>query len=153
MNKTGLREKIKSLAERICRDQGLQLIDVEVKGDAGRVIFQIYADSLKGITLGECEQMSRLLMDEIDMNDDVPQNYRLDVSSPGLDRPLESDFDFQKNIGYDLSVQTVEEENNKTYTGQLLRFDTDFIYLDDPKTGEHTIPRAEIRQARIKLKW
>lgn len=149
----GLKQQIVEIADRICREQNLHLIDVEVKGDANRTVFQIFADSITGITLGECERVSRLIMDEIDMDDAFPRNYRLDVSSPGLDRPLKTDFDFQKNVGYDLSVQVLEEDEKKTYTGQLLRSDADFIYLTDKKGGEKAIRRKDIDRAKVKLKW
>jgi ribosome maturation factor RimP len=148
-----LKTRIETLADSVCRDLGLQLIDAEVKGDAKQTVFRIYADSEKGITLGECEAVSRALMDRIDIDDGYPRNYRLDVSSPGLDRPLVTDFDFRKNIGQEVAVYAHEESEKKQYTGRLIRYDEDFIYLEQAKQDDVSIRRDHIDQVKIKLKW
>jgi len=148
-----LKTEVAALAETVCRNHDLELIDLEVKGDKKQTVFRVSADPERGITLGECETVSRELMDRIDMDDRFPRNYRLDVSSPGLDRPLKTDLDFRKNTGQDVVAYVREESVKKQVTGQLIRFDADFIYLEDAAQGEKAIRRADLDTVKIKLKW
>jgi ribosome maturation factor RimP len=148
-----LTDKVKKIAESLCEEHGLYLVEALVKGDMKNPIFQIYADNEKGITLEQCTLISREMRDELDMDETITGNYRLDVSSPGLTRPLELDFQFKKNIGRDLVVKVnIEDGKKKKYRGKLVSFDADKIEI---KTSESMleIERKNIDQAKVKLAW
>ena len=146
-------EKLRNITEELCSDMQLHLIDLEVKGDKNKPLYQVFADTEKGITLGECEQLSRSIQDEIDIDDDFPQKYRLDVSSPGLDKPLVEDFQFSRAIGKDIALQIKEEKSNKNIIGKLISFDKEALVLEIKKGKEEIFPRNDIGEVKFKLQW
>ncbi|MCB0282414.1 MAG: ribosome maturation factor RimP [Calditrichae bacterium] len=136
-----------------CLEMGLYLVDLEIKGDKNNPLFLVFADKEDGITLGECEKLSRAIQDEIDFNDDFPVKYRLDVSSPGLDRPLKEDFQFKKNINKNLDVKISHEDSVKKMVGTLKSFDSDTLSLEDSKGHGFIVQRKDILEAKVKLQW
>lgn len=146
-------EKLRNITEELCAGMQLQLIDLEVKGDKNKPLYQVFADSEKGITLGECGKLSRLIQDEIDIDEDFPQIYRLDVSSPGLDKPLIEDFQFHRAIGKDITFVIREEKPKKQIVGKLKSFDKGILVLKDKKGNEECFSRSDIGEVKVKLQW
>ncbi|NOG43732.1 MAG: hypothetical protein HND50_00765 [Calditrichaeota bacterium] len=144
-------EKLRNITEGLCSDLHLHLIDLEVKGDKSKPLYQVFADSEKGITLGECEQLSRLIQDEIDIDDDFPLKYRLDVSSPGLDKPLVEDFQFDRCIGKNITFTFEESKNN--VIGKLKSFNEKMLIIENKKGIEQQYSRSKIGEVKIKLQW
>ena len=126
-------EKLEKIVKPICEAENLYLVELKIGGDAKKAVFKIYADSEKGINLGQCEKLSRLIQDELDMDEQFLKNYRLDVSSPGLDRALVFDWEYKKNIGHNLEITLVSAEK---IIGRLLSFDG----LVKSATGESLSP-------------
>jgi ribosome maturation factor RimP len=131
----------------------LHLIDLEIKGDKNKPLYQVFADTEKGVTLDECAQLSRLIQDEIDIDEDFPQKYRLDVSSPGLDKPLIEDFQFSRTIGKDITFQILEKKSKKNIVGKLKSFDKDILILENIKGNEEHFVRHDIGEVKVKLQW
>jgi len=145
-------ERIRKMAIPLCEQMQLRLVDIQVQGSTSKPIFNIFADSENGITLGQCTDLARQIQDELDMDAAIQQNYRLNVSSPGLDRPLSLDWEFQKNIGKNLKIQVREDETSREYLGELISWDKETIKIEfngDTKL----IPRKQIIKAKIKLQW
>ena len=145
-------QKLESIIKPICEEMNLYLMDVKVKGDRRNTVIQVFADNEKGITLGECELLTRKIQDEIDMDDSFSTNYRLDVSSPGIGHPLNYDFEFKKNIGRTLAVTETAGEQKKYYEGVLQESDEHSITLLTDK-GEKKIDRTKLEQAKVKVQW
>jgi len=93
------RENIIALVEPVLEAQGLDLVDLEFARMGSRWLVRIYMDREGGVTLQDCSDMSRLIGDILDVNDLPPGPYNLEVSSPGLDRPLKREKDFIKYKG------------------------------------------------------
>lgn len=146
-------DQLKKIVSDICSDMGLYLVDLEVKGDKNNPMYMVYADTDDGVTLGECEKLSRAIQDEIDFNDEFPVKYRLDVSSPGLDRPLKEDFQFKKNINKNLEVKISHEDSVKKLVGTLKSYDSDALSLEDNKGHGFIVQRKDILEAKVKLQW
>jgi len=146
-------EKLRGIVEAICSDMQLFLVEMEIKGNKNNPLIQIYADNEKGITLEQCVQVSRAIQDEIDFDDDFPIKYRLDVSSPGLDRPLVNDFQFRRNIGKKVSLKLAGKDSNKRIENTLKYVDEKILVLEDKNGNEQKFNRDEILDARIKLQW
>ncbi len=138
-------DRLLNIIEELCVDMHLHLIELEVKGDKSRPLYQVYVDSAEGITLGECGQLSRAIQDEIDFNDAFPQKYRLDVSSPGLDKPLIKDFQYKRNIGKEITFLFEDGKSKKNIVGFLKSFDTDSLVIETDKGKETGFPRTAIR--------
>lgn len=146
-------DQLREIVSTICSEMSLYLIDLEVKGDKNNPLYMVYADTENGITLGECEKLSRAIQDEIDFDERFPRRYRLDVSSPGLDRPLIEDFQFKKNIDKDIAVKISHEDSVKNVTGTLKTFDADTLNLEDKKGNHFSVQRKDILEAKVKLQW
>ncbi len=147
-----LKQKIEELVIPVIKEHNLHLVEIKIQGSFRNPAIEVFADSEKGITLGECETLTRLIRDELDMDGSFDNNYRLSVSSPGLDRPLQEDWDFQKNIGKTLKVKYSVDDINRQAEGTLVRWDAASIELES-KSGTVVIPREQIVKAKIKLKW
>lgn len=123
-----LTESVKNVVEPIIIQNGMELVDVEFKNLYGQDTLIIYIDKEGGITLDDCELIHNAIdapMDELDPTMGVP--YNLNVSSPGIDRPLKTKRDFDKKIGKDVEVSLykpiAEIGKQKKFTAKLLSFD------------------------------
>ncbi len=148
-----LKEKIEALVQPICENNGFYLLDLKVKGDLRHLVIQVFADNEKGITIDDCAFLSRRIQDELDMDESLFMNYRLDVSSPGLDHPLRYDWEFKKNLGRPLVVKYfIEPDKLWRVSGKLIDFNSEQIVLES-KRGTLEIKRDDIKQAKVKLQW
>jgi ribosome maturation factor RimP len=140
---------IKELVLPLLDEKQIELIDIELKGNVGNLLLRIYVDCDGGISLGKCTAISRDVSDILDKNDVIPGKYRLDVSSPGLDRPLKTVRDFQRNIDRYVIIARTEGPD---VTGIIISANEQQIILSEAK-DEITIPFDTIRYGKIKLKW
>ncbi len=149
-----LQERLFEIAARIVKEQGAELIDVEVKGDGQGALFLIYSDTEAGITLGECVKISRAIQDELDIDGGFPGRYRLEVSSPGLTRPLTTDFQLKKNIGQDISVRFNDPDSKlQKVSGVLSAFTETQLHIRMADGSLKSLNREKIKTIKIKLKW
>lgn len=145
--------KLEEHIKKICNDFGYIFVDASIHGHRNKQNIKIVADTEKGITLEECQKISREISDIIFRKDLIYGDYRLDVSSPGLDKPLEHDYEFKRNIGKNLSVNYSDESGNfNEIVGELVAFDNSELTLK--YKNENTIIKLEkINKAKIRLKW
>lgn len=114
-------DKVKQLAEPICVGEGLELIQVKFINKAGGMILQIYLDKPGGILLDDCINISRQLSDVLDVALDLKCAYRLEVSSPGPDRPLTQLNDFHRFEGHQVQIKLKTALNGrKNFKGLLM---------------------------------
>jgi ribosome maturation factor RimP len=112
-------------------------------------VLRIYVDAEGGITLDQCVEVSREVGTLIDLEDVVPDQYVLEVSSPGLDRPLKKEKDFRAAVGRRVKVKMKKPVGRRrNFTGILERFDNDVVTLR-VDNDEVTLPVKGIEQARI----
>jgi ribosome maturation factor RimP len=145
-------KKVRELISSLFDDVHLHLVDLEIRGKSGSQVVSVFADTGQGITLDEITRLTREINDLLDMHDVIRGAYRLDVSSPGIDRPLLALWEFEKNIGRDLRVIFEEDNEQKEAAGTLISANEDEIVLKIKK-DEIAIPLASIIKARVKLKW
>lgn len=106
-------EKIKTMVSNILQRNGIELIDITYRRESGGNILRISADTERGITIGECAKMNEIISSVLDESVVIEDRYILEVSSPGLDRPLKSKSDFLKAKGKRIRVHTYMAINNK----------------------------------------
>ena len=99
MDPATLQKMLENLFFPVLEMRGIELVELVVSGGQRRKLVRIYVDRPNGITIGECAELSRLLADVLDTHDPVEGTYVLEVSSPGLTRPLKNDRDFQRALG------------------------------------------------------
>ena len=139
-------DEIRHLAQDIVESEKLELVDVEFKAGKSRSLLRIYIDKQGGVTLSECETVSRQLSAILDVKDLVKDAYILEVSSPGLDRPFKTDRDYQRNVGKLVKLQLAEGST----TGILKDVNDDFVVLDQ-NGASREIRRESIVRAQQEI--
>lgn len=123
--------QVMDLATPVLEDLGFELVDVEYLSDHGRWVLRIYIDKEGGVTIEDCAKISRELGDLIDIKDIIDHEYVLEVSSPGLNRPLKKEKDFIRAINKKIKVRMTEPVNGRrNYSGYLKDFRENTLYLE-----------------------
>ena len=118
---------VRDLVERLLEREGVDLVDLELKGAPGRQVLRVFVDVEGGITIDQCVALSRKISDLLDRKDPIPGRYRLEVSSPGVDRPLKQPRDFQRNVGREVKVDVRRGEETEQVTGKILSAGEDLV--------------------------
>jgi ribosome maturation factor RimP len=154
---TGLAARVATLAEPVLRELGMRLVRVRVSGGAGCTL-QIMAERPDGtMTIDDCEAVSRTLSPVLDAADPVEGAYRLEVSSPGIDRPLVRRSDFDRYAGHDIRIEmSVMVEGRKRFRGTLIGTDGDAARIrgaagPDGVPTEISLPIEDMAEARLVL--
>jgi len=136
MSKKRIDELITEMAMPITEKHGYELVDVEFIKEGSNWYLRIYIDKPEGISLDDCQAVSQDVSAELDKADPIEQAYFLEVSSPGLDRPLKKDHDFVKYAGELVEVKTYKAiDGTKLFEGELVGLiDNKIVILD--KSGK-----------------
>lgn len=154
MERTAVIDNIKNVAEPILKSLGLELVDIEYAGSHRGGGLRIFIDKPEGVTLDDCEKVSRYLGQALDVEDPIPHRYTLEVSSPGLDRPLKRKEDFIRFLGKKIKLKTfLPIDNQKVFVGRLADFKEDKAFLRMEQGGERQIPFEQIAQARLEVEF
>ena len=146
----GIVSQIWESVEPVVLAQGLELVDVEYRRESAGWVLRLYIDRESGIFVDDCARMSRMVGDWLDVADLIPSAYHLEVSSPGLDRPLRKPEHFQKQIGNIIDVRTIEPIlKRRNFRGILLGVVSDGITVDCDGTV-YEIPLAGVERARLR---
>ena len=134
----------------VLAEHQFELVDVEYVREVGIWYLRAYIDKEGGITVVDCEVISRLLGDWLDKEDFIADSYILEVSSPGLGRPLKKEKDFARSIGKDVEVRLYKPLNKqKEYTGALKSYDADTVTITLEDESDLTIEKAGIALIRL----
>lgn len=139
-------EQLREMVERIAKSEGLDLVDLEFKAGRSRSLLRIFIDKSGGVTLDDCESVSRQLSAVLDVEDLVKDAYVLEVSSPGLDRPFKTDQDYDRNLGRTVRIHYGEADEPRQVLGRLLEVNENQIAVED-RGKIHRIDREKIRRA------
>lgn len=147
-------QKTEELILPILEENHFELVDVEYVKEAGTWYLRAYIDKEGGITVNDCETVSRRMSDLLDEKDFIPESYVFEVSSPGLGRQLKKDKDFNRSIGQKVEVKLFRAmEKQKELEGVLAAFDKDTITLTDEKEKEIVVERNNIALIRLAIEW
>lgn len=143
--------KATEMLEPICRENGVEIYDVEYVQEAGEWYLRAYIDKEGGVTIDDCEAVSRAMSDALDANDFIEDAYYLEVSSPGLGRTLKKDTHLQKSIGEAVELKTFKPiDKRKEFTGILKGFTQSSITVEiDGKDTEFL--RNEVALIKLAL--
>ncbi|KPK99611.1 MAG: hypothetical protein AMJ90_09225 [candidate division Zixibacteria bacterium SM23_73_2] len=144
-----IEDEIKRMLLPLIQKQGYELVDLKLKGSGPPSVLRIYVDKAGGITLDECARLSKKLSDYLDLEDLINHRYTLEVSSPGLDRPLVTEGDFRRKIGEQVKVFLKSPLDEKTkLEGKIVDFKDGKVFLNKGKEVE-VIPLEKIQKAKI----
>lgn len=135
--------------EALVNECGANLYDTEVANENKRAIFRVYITKKGGITLDDCEKVSKLLSPIFDVEPPVSGDYVLEVSSPGLERTLTKPNHFEQSIGEDVKLTTNENEKLK---GKIVKFENEILTIE-LKDEKIEIPFSAIKKAKTYIEW
>lgn len=143
--------KTEQLLTPIMEAHQFELVDVEYVKEGSNWYLRAYIDKPGGITIDDCETVSRALSDVLDREDFIPDAYIMEVSSPGLGRPLKKPKDYERSIGKDVEIRTYKAINQeKEFVGALKAYDKDTvtIIINEEET---TFAKSDIALIRLAL--
>lgn len=143
-------QKTEQLLLPIMEEHQFELVDVEFVKEAGNWFLRAYIDKSGGIGVDDCETVSRRLSDLLDEQDFIEESYILEVSSPGLGRPLKKDKDLERSIGESVDVRLFRAiDRQKEFTGILKAWDKDTVTLEFEDEATLVIERPNIALIRL----
>ncbi|RSD27987.1 ribosome maturation factor RimP [Mesobacillus subterraneus] len=146
-------EVVEELVTPILNENGLELVDIEYVKEGKNWFLRVYIDKDNGIDIEECGIVSERLSEKLDAIDPIPHNYFLEVSSPGAERPLKKEKDYQKAIGKNVFIKTYEPiDGEKAFEGLLADYNGESVTVEVKiKTRKKTvvIPFDKIASARL----
>jgi len=153
MTKASISQTVLELVTPLVEEEGLELVDVEYKKTGREWTLRILIDKASGVTLDDCQKISRKVEDLIDVENLLPTRYVLEVSSPGLDRPLKNEREFLRFVNKRITVKTFSPiENRKSFEGRIAGCENQTLYLDDEGVVRE-IPLKGIAQARLIIEF
>lgn len=146
-------QTLHSLLEPSVEGLGYELVGVEITGAKGNLTLRVFIDTPAGIRLEDCEAVSHQISGLLDVEDPIPGAYSLEVSSPGLDRPIFKPADYDRFSGERIKLRLHElYEGRRKVTGELLGLEGDRVKVREESEGvEYTIPLQLIDKARLDL--
>ena len=147
-----IEEKVEQLVKDPIEKLGYSLYDVEYVKEAGNWYLRAYIDKPGGITVDDCEVVSRRFSDILDEKDYIEDSYIFEVSSPGLGRPLKKEKDFIRSVGQEVEIRTYRAINRqKEFVGILKEFDQNTVTISYEDDSTQTFEKSEIALIRLAL--
>jgi len=143
-------QKTEQLLEPIIKKYNFELVDVEYVKEGSNWYLRAFIDKEGGITVDDCEVVSRQLSDLLDEKDFIPDAYILEVSSPGLGRQLKKEKDFARSIGKEVDIKLYKAINKqKEFTGFLVAYDEEKFTIEFEDESTMDIPRSNVALIRL----
>lgn len=150
MAKKDYESKTESLIQPLMDANHFELVDVEWVKEGANWYLRVFIDKEGGITVDDCELVSRAFEETLDKEDYISENYIFEVSSPGLDRPLKKEKDFARSIGKDVEIKLYKAINKeKEFVGVLTTFDDETVTIELDDASEMTFNRSDIAIIRL----
>src|SRR3990172_5948408 len=146
--------RVRQLIEQVVEHQGYELVDAELKGAGNNSVLRLFIDRPEGISHRDCELVTEQVGTVLDVEDQIPFSYTLEVSSPGLDRKLVKESDYTRFEGKLARIQTrIPLHHQKVFRGHLRGLHDRKIRLELPNGDLLEIPLDVIQEARLEFDW
>lgn len=146
-------EKTKEIEEFLtpfAEQENVEVVDVQYLKENGSWVVRVFIDKENGVFMDDCEKMSHIFGDALDQCDILQNSYMLEISSPGINRVLRKEKDFERFVGERAKIQTFTPINNqKNFLGELLSFENGKIKINDVTNGEVEINFSDIKKANL----
>ena len=145
-------QKAEALITPILNSMGFELVDVEFVKEAGEWYLRSYIDKEGGITINDCEAVSRLFSEKLDEEDFIEDSYIMEVSSPGLGRPLKKEKDYKRSMGKELEIRTYKAiDREKEFYGILQAYDDSSVTIETEEGTTRTFDKKDIALIRLAI--
>lgn len=145
-------ERVEQIVSPVIADMGLELVDVEYVKEGPDYYLRIAIDKPGGVDISDCADASEKISEVMDKEDPIQEAYFMDVSSPGAERPLKKEKDYEAAVGHPIYVKLYEEiGGDKEWLGELLHYDAEFIKMSvkiKTRVKEIELPRKKIAKIR-----
>lgn len=143
-------QKTEEILQPIVDEYQFELVDVEYVKEGGTWYLRAYIDKPGGITVDDCEMVSRRLSDILDEQDYIDEAYIMEISSPGLGRPLKKEKDFKRSLGEEVEIRTYRMiDKQKEFTGILKSYDENTVTIELEDAAEKTFDKGDIALIRL----
>lgn len=146
---TAILEAVGSIVEPVLEPIDGYVVDVRLRGERGSKVLEVFVDTDQGISTDQLAEITQVLSVKLDHADLIPGRYRLEVSSPGLDRPLTTLRQYRKNLGRVLRVSFMEEGAVRDVTGVLESVSDTALTLNNAHGQVHTVSVGAVRRAVV----
>lgn len=150
-------DQVESIVKPITEELGFELVDLAFEKEGKNWFLRIFADSEGGIDIDDCALISERVSEKLDEADPISENYFLEVSSPGAERPLKKEADFEKAVGAYVHVTSYEPiEGRKMWEGTLVAYDGETLtveIMDKTRQVVCVIPKEKVAKARLAIKF
>jgi ribosome maturation factor RimP len=159
MSDASVVDKIKDITEGIIASMGLDLVELEYVREGRQMVLRLYIDKVGGVNLDDCASVSRELSAVLDVEEFIDDKFTLEVSSPGLNRPLKKNADYEKSIGRLIKIKTFEAipdvagNKRKTFLGTLLGFNGNVITMKLQEGQMAEIPLNAVAKANLEFEF
>ena len=154
INSREMLKSVRDMSQTIADELDFELVDLEYIKEFGNYFLRVYIDKIGGVSTDDCEKMSERLSIALDEKDPIKEAYYLEISSPGLDRPLKTDKDLNRNLGNDVEIKLyISWNNKKNYEGTLASFNDDEITIENNQGNTFSLPRELISIVRLAIKF
>jgi len=147
-----MKENLEKLLVPILAAENADLVEMQINGKAGNQTIKVFIDCEGGTTLERCTKISREFSDKLEVEDVIPGKYRIEVSSPGLDRPLKKMQDFSRNLNREVDVVYEDAMELKSFRGKIVDVSNEAVQLQG-KQEFKTIPISKIKNGKVSLPW
>ena len=152
MQQDSIAKRIDKIAADAAKQSGVEFVHSEIAGSRRNAVVRIYIDKPEGVTIEDCSTVSRAVEAVMDAEDFMPSAYVLEISSPGLERPLFSIRDFERFVGEKAKVKTLEPINGQAnFSGRIAEVKASQIVLEDKTNGMVRIPFDRVEKANLKV--
>jgi ribosome maturation factor RimP len=143
-------DKVSDIVEPVAEDFGLELVDVVYAAERGKKVLRVFVDKPGGVTIDDLSALSREVSTLLDVQDVVPGSYSLEVSSPGLDRPLKREKDFIRFTGKRAKIKTIEPiDGRKNFRAAIIGVAHGVVTIEDADSKRFSIALANIDKANL----
>ena len=154
-------DTIRTIAERVAQARGLEVWDIQSRRETTGHVVRVFIDRPgpaatpdESVSVEDCAEVNRELSTILDVEDPLPFAYTLEVSSPGLNRPLRSDGDYMRFAGRLAKIVVSQAvDNQKAFEGRLLGFEQDDVLLEAPNGRTHRLPLRLITRGRLEVEF
>ena len=152
MENASIQERIKEIASKAAKDNGVEFVHCEIVGAKRNMTLRVYIDKPGGVDVEDCAAVSRRIEEALDADDFIPSAYLLEVSSPGLERELYSIEDFSKFAGRRIKAKLASAINGqKVFIGTIERVEGNDILVSEKTLGEIRFPHSEVVKANLRV--
>jgi ribosome maturation factor RimP len=157
MDKLKIENKIKEVAEKVAAENNLELVQVEVVGSERQLTVRVFIDKPNvegGVTHEDCTTVSFNVGTILDVEDFIPSNYILEVSSPGIERELFKLDDYKRFAGESAKLKTRQPiDNQRNFRGKIVAVENETIVFDDKTNGRVLIPFSIVAKANLEFDY